>query len=653
MINDYVNAKKEGDRAYRRSILSGNYPFLPALNAMVQEIDKYPERNLGVNEIPLDLIAGTKTIGRQNSFAGNFMPLMDPDTEFAAKWATLYDSACEEGINEPIKVYEFMNQFYVEEGNKRVSVSKYIGYVSIPGNVIRILPPKSDDPAIRIYYEYIDFNKVTGLFQITFTREKSYAKLAEYFGQDLENRWPEEAVESLRAAFIVFTKSYKEKGGDKLPITAGDAFLLYLDVFGIESLLQDSENAVSNKIQKFWKEFVPGTQKERIELVTDPGEVKGKKHVLHLLNLNSSFSGKQLRAAFLFEKREEDSSWIYGHELGANELMEKFDGGVDAIKFEDCSDEKTLAQAFEACDMDREDIVFATSPTMMKACLKAAIEYPKMRIMNCSVNLSSNAVPTYYPRMYEAHFLMGCLAASLAENHRIGYRADYPIYGEIANINAFALGAAWFDPYARIKLVWASKKGTDWEKELIDSGCRIISGIDLIKPRDPGRKFGLYRIHEKGTVRKDGTRRQEQEVENLAAPVYRWGVYYEQLIRKLIDGSLDARKAQADGKAVNYWWGMSAGVVDVILSESLPYSSKKAVLTLRRLIMSGSANPFEGEIHTQTGVLKGPESAPLTDKEIITMDWLCDNVDGEIPDTWELEDDIKKTVKVSGVKEKA
>lgn len=653
MLKDYENAKKEGERAYRRSILSGSYPYLPALNAMVQEIDKYPERTLGINEIPLDMIAGTKTMGRQNSFAGNFMPLMDIDTEFATKWSALYDSAFEEGINEPIKVYEFMNQFYVEEGNKRVSVSKYIGYVSIPANVIRILPPKSDDPAVRIYYEYIDFNKVTGLFQITFTREKSYAKLAEYFGQDLENKWPEDVVDTLKAAFIVFTKIYKAKGGDKLPITAGDAFLLYLDVFGIESLLQDSENAVSNKIQKLWKEFVPVTKKEHIELVTDPGEVKGKKHMLHLLNLSGLSAEKQLRAAFLFEKREEDSSWTYGHELGANELLEKFDGGVDTIKFEDCSDEKTLAQAFDACDSDQEDIVFATSPMMMKACLKAAIEYPKMRIMNCSVNLSSNAVPTYYPRMYEAHFLMGCLAASLAENHRIGYRADYPIYGEIANINAFALGAAWFDPYARIKLVWASKKGTDWERELIDSGCRIISGIDLIKPKDPGRKFGLYRVHEKGTVRKDGTRRQEQEVENLAAPVYRWGIYYEQLIQKLIDGSLDARKAQADGKAVNYWWGMSAGVVDVILSDNLPYSSKKAVLTLRRLIMSGSANPFEGEIHTQTGVLKGPESAPLTDKEIITMDWLCDNVDGEIPDTWELEEDIKKTVKVSGVKEKA
>ena len=97
---------------------------------------------------------------------------------------------------------------------------------------------------------------------------------------------------------------------------------------------------------------------------------------------------------------------------------------------------------------------------------------------------------------------------------------------------------------------------------------------------------------------------------------------------------------------------LSPAPVDVILSDNLPYSSKKAVLTLRRLIMSGSANPFEGEIHTQNGVLKGPDSPVLSDKDIITMDWLCDNVIGEIPEMWELDDSIKKTVKVSGVKEK-
>ena len=652
MRTDYEKAKKSAEWAYRRAILRGEYPYLPALNSMVHEIDRYPERPLGVKEIPIDMIAGTRTVGRQNAFALNFMPLVNEYSEFASKWSSLYDSACEEGIREPIKVYEFMNKFYVEEGNKRVSVSKSIGYASIPGNVIRLLPPKTDDPISKIYYEYIDFYNVTGLFQLTFSAEGSYGKLADLLELDLETPWPDDVIDSLRAAFTVFSKRYEARSGSKLNITAGDAFLLYVEVFGMESLLHDPESAVDKKIQKLWNEYTTKTNRDSIELITTPEEVGKGSSVKTLFNLNSAFTGKPIRAAFLFDRSEADSSWVYGHELGANQLIEKYEGAVEAIKFENCDSPFELQQAFEACDADEEDIVFATSPAMMEECLKAAISYPKLRIMNCSVNMSLNAVPTYYARMYEAKFLMGCLAASLSENHMIGYRADYPIYGGIANINAFALGAAWFDPYARVKLVWATKKGSDWEKELHDSGCSIISGIDMIKPKDPTRKYGLYKILEAGTEREDGTVRDKEEIINLAAAVYQWGAYYEQIIAKLIDGSLDARKAGTKDKAVNYWWGMSAGVVDIILSDDLPYASRKAVSTLRRLIINHAANPFEGEIHTQEGLLKGPDTPPLSDKEIITMDWLCDNVIGEIPQTQDLEDSIKKTVKVSGVKEK-
>ena len=34
---------------------------------------------------------------------------------------------------------------------------------------------------------------------------------------------------------------------------------------------------------------------------------------------------------------------------------------------------------------------------------------------------------------------MGAVAGAMAENDRIAYVEDYPIYGSIANINAFAL----------------------------------------------------------------------------------------------------------------------------------------------------------------------------------------------------------------------
>ena len=147
MHEDYENARKDGERAYRRAVREGRYPYLPALETMVPDIDRYAEKILGVKEIPIEMIAGTKTAGRQNAFACNFMPLIDWGSEVSSKWSALYESASEEGIRESIKVYEFMNKFYVEEGNKRVSVSKYIGYVSIPGYVIRIMPPKTDEPA--------------------------------------------------------------------------------------------------------------------------------------------------------------------------------------------------------------------------------------------------------------------------------------------------------------------------------------------------------------------------------------------------------------------------------------------------------------------------------------------------------------------------
>ena len=145
MQSDYEKARRDGERAYRRAVMSGEYPYLTALDSMGQDMDKMAVRDLGVKEIPLDMIAGTRTVGRQNAFANNFMPLTEPGSEFALKWSSLYDSAVEEGIREPIKAYEYMNKFYVEEGNKRVSVSKYIGYVSIPGNVMRILPPRTSE----------------------------------------------------------------------------------------------------------------------------------------------------------------------------------------------------------------------------------------------------------------------------------------------------------------------------------------------------------------------------------------------------------------------------------------------------------------------------------------------------------------------------
>lgn len=68
---------------------------------MISYSETQGEHPLGRVDIPLNLIVGTKTAGRQKAFASNFMPLLGENTEFGMKWATLYDSQLNEGIREP------------------------------------------------------------------------------------------------------------------------------------------------------------------------------------------------------------------------------------------------------------------------------------------------------------------------------------------------------------------------------------------------------------------------------------------------------------------------------------------------------------------------------------------------------------------------
>jgi hypothetical protein len=48
--------------------------------------------------------------------------------------------------------------------------------------------------------------------------------------------------------------------------------------------------------------------------------------------------------------------------------------------------------------------------------------------------------------------------------------------------------------------------------------------------------------------------------------------------------------------------------------------------------------------------VKAQGSDRLTYEEILSINWLNENVDGEIPAAWEMKDSAKKSVSVAGVK---
>ena len=107
----YAKARKLALKSFRENSSKGTYPYLQALDDILPLTETTAEEDLGIMDIPTELIAGTKSKARTSAFANNFMPLLSEKTEFAMKWEKLYEIHREEGIRDPIEVYEFMNHF--------------------------------------------------------------------------------------------------------------------------------------------------------------------------------------------------------------------------------------------------------------------------------------------------------------------------------------------------------------------------------------------------------------------------------------------------------------------------------------------------------------------------------------------------------------
>lgn len=632
MLEEYNKAYKLGKKDYQARMMRGEKPTLKVLDEILPERGAYSEMPLGLVQIPIDQIVGTKTEGRSSAFAGNFMPILRENTEFAHKWASLGESHVNEGIREPVKAYEYMNRFYIEEGNKRVSVLKFYDAVSVPGFVTRIIPPRTEEKENRIYYEFIDFYELSKVNYIWFSREGSFSRLQKLMGKEPAEVWSDDDKLTFSSVYSRFAMEFEAAGGKKLSATTGDAFLAFITVYGYDNICHKTVSELKKLVNKSWEEFRLLEHDNEIDLKMDPN--REKKPLIQRLLTGS----RKLKIAFIYAKTPGSSAWTYAHELGRLHLEQTFPEEVTTLCYENIVPElaeKAIADAIhQGCNM-----IFTTTPAFVQASVQAAIANPDIRILNCSLNTSHRYIRTYYARMHEAKFLMGAIAGAMSENGKLAYIADYPIFGTIANINAFALGAAMINPRAKVYLEWSSLKDDDLGKvmeRIREKDISVVSGRDMVIPEDASRYFGLYRM-------------ENEMPHNLAMPLWHWGKFYEELIRAVMNGAWKYDDSSTEKKAINYWWGMSSEVVDVICSQSLPIGTQRLVELLKETIRRGEFNPFSGVLYSQNGIIREETGGSLSPEEIITMDWLAKNVEGSIPKTWQLNEQAKPVTLQQGV----
>ena len=183
---------------------------------------------------------------------------------------------------------------------------------------------------------------------------------------------------------------------------------------------------------------------------------------------------------------------------------------------------------------------------------------------------------------------------------------------------------------------------------MVDNGIHVMSAGDSLHNTDGSDAYGVCYV-EKCEPGKGNDASGLCHITNLAAPIYVWGKLYEIIVRTIIEGTYSSSVVDKKDSATNYWWGMISGVVDIKLSDAISPYTRQLVEILRRDIIDGNMNPFNGELRSQEGLVRSTEDAPVTSMQIITMDWLCENVIGEIPKMEALHENAKATVKYSGV----
>lgn len=622
----YEQAYRSGKSDWNQMVSKGESGYLRALDGIIQTGDIASEFPLGLVEIPIHKIIGTYTHSRSISFAHNFMPLMSIKTEFASKWMNLYNYHIESGIADPIKVYEYLNYFFVIEGNKRVSVLKFVKGTSINGYVIRLIPKRDPEDKMNIiYYEFMDFYKRTSINTIWFTEEGRFNELLHYINHyETYNSGDDASKLFMSNLYRPFRQIYLDSGGGKLEITTGDAFLTFLKIYGMPNeILADQHK---NNIKKIIDEL-RSIEQEAINVKTDAIQAPKKRSVLTSIT-DFVVPKKPLKIAFVYAKTTESSGWAYAHELGRLHIDNTFKNQIVTTKIENVPENENAYSTFKELAQNNYDIIFTTSPTFIAPALKAAMEYPNVKFFNCAGTHSYKSLTLYFGRIHEPRYLLGMIAGAMTQTNIIGYVAPYPISEVVSSINAFTLGARSVNPYVKVKAMWTHRwdnpqGGKHIAEKLQAVGADIISNEDLPMPGDISKEYGIYSIQQ-----------DTNEKVHYAMVIWNWGVFYEKVIQNILSGTWKSIHEDSANPQLpmNFWLGMNTGIVDILYSNRNINSPMKYLIEgIKKSIIRNEFNIFEGPIYDQTNNLKVMPNTVLDYEDIIHMDWLVQGVEGKLP----------------------
>jgi len=340
--------------------------------------------------------------------------------------------------------------------------------------------------------------------------------------------------------------------------------------------------------------------------------------ILSLFAFSNTTYAKEVKAAFVYVGPVGDGGWTYAHDLGRREL-EKL--GIETTYIESVP-ETDSQRVLRNLARRGYNVIFTTSFGFMDPTLEVAKQFPDVIFMHCSGFKTADNMGNYFARMYQAKYLAGMVAGLQTKTDKLGIIGSHPIPEIVRHINAFTLGARSVNPDATVNVIWVNswfdpaKEGAA-ANTLMDNGADVVHiTTDSAAATQAAEKRGLYAIGNDSDMTIYGPDA------HLTAPIFNWGRYYVELVRRVQDD-----KWTSDSE----WWGMNTGIVDLSkFGKMVDPKVQEVVNKKKQEIVTGRYQVFTGPIYDRDGKLVVEKDAVPTDTELLTMNYFVDGVKGNL-----------------------
>ena len=329
-------------------------------------------------------------------------------------------------------------------------------------------------------------------------------------------------------------------------------------------------------------------------------------------------SASPFKVAFIYVGPHNDGGWSQAHEDGRLYVDKMLGSKVQTTYKENIAVGSQFQQTVASLVAQGYKMIFATSYGYLNKAFVA--KYPNVLFEQATGTDTAPNLAEYFGAGEDANYLAGMAAGAATKIGNIGLVVAFPIPEVLRHTDAFALGAQFMHPGAKVHLVWTNS----WYNPAVEKKAAeslVSAGADVLGQNVDSTATGeVAKAHNIAWVGYDSNSSSFAPKSWLTAAVYDWGPYYLKRVKEAMAGTW---------KPGFYYGSIKDGFTSLApYGPDVTAKTKAAIASKMSAIENGSFYEFAGPIYDQNGKLVVAKGTKLSVTQLYSVNWLVKGVIG-------------------------